>query len=227
VTAKCAGRAGQVCTGAITGTTTEHFVGGKLIAVTSAATQPKPKKPKTKTTTKRLKVVSRRYTVKAGKSARITIALSKAGRHLLDHFYSVPVRLVVTNAGARTIQKTTFRYGLIRAPIDYFWNYRPAYTFIGNLSAGQLRRSWHVTLTCQGGGCPLKRTALKIHGGKASATAALKGAHLRPGAIVQLTISGANDVAEVLRFTIVPDALPTTTALCQTPDQHAPGACSR
>ena len=226
LTAMCAGSAGQTCTGAITGTTTEQFVGGKLVAVTSAATQPKSKKPKAKTMPKKLKVVSRRYTVKAGKSARIAIALNKAGRTLLDRFYSVPVKLAITNSGKRTTQKTTFRYGLIRAPIDYFWYFRPGYSFVGNLGASNLRRSWHVTLTCQGGGCPLKRTALKIHGGKTSATAALKGAHLRPGAIVQLKISGANEVAEVLRFTIVPNALPRTTALCQTPNQRAPGACA-
>jgi alpha-tubulin suppressor-like RCC1 family protein len=222
LTAKCTGSAGEACTGAITGTTTEHLASGKLVSVTAAKT-----KPKAKTKTKKLKLVRRRYTVKAGKSARIAITLNKAGRKLLDHFYSVPVKLVITNSRERTTQKTTFRYGLIRAPIDYFWNYRSGYSFVGNLSASSLRRSWHVTLTCQGGGCPLKHTALKIHGGKTSATAALKGAHLRPGAIVQLTISGANEVAEVLRFTIVPNALPQTTALCQTPNQRAPAACSR
>jgi alpha-tubulin suppressor-like RCC1 family protein len=222
LTAECTGSAGQVCTGAITGTTAEHLVSGKLVSVTAAKTKPKPK-----TKTKKLKVASRRYTIKAGSSARIAIALNKAGRKLLDHFYSVPVKLAITNSGERTTQKTTFRYGLIRAPIDYFWNYRRSYTFVGNLSVSALKRSWHVTLTCQGGGCPVKRKALKIHGGKTSATAALKGVHLRAGAIVQLTISGANEVAEVLRFTVVPNALPRTTALCQTPDQHAPGACSR
>jgi alpha-tubulin suppressor-like RCC1 family protein len=223
LTVSCAGSSGQRCAGAITGTSTEHLVVGKLVSVTAAKTKTKAKKK----TARRVKLVNRRYTLAAGIKAHIAISLNKAGRALLDHFYSVPVKLAITNSGKRTTQKTTFRYGLIRAPIDYFWYFRPGYSFIGNLGAGNLRRSWHATLTCQGGGCPLKRTALKIRGGRTSATATLKGAHLRPGAIVQLTISGADQVAEVLRFTIVPNALPRTTALCQTPDQHAPGACTR
>jgi alpha-tubulin suppressor-like RCC1 family protein len=214
----CSGAAGSRCAGTITGTSTEHLVSGKLVSVSAA---------KTKKTTRRVKLVNHHYTLTAGHKAQIAISLNKAGRALLNHFYSVPVKLMIASSGKRTTQKTTFRYGLIRAPIDYFWFFRPGYSFIGNLAASQLQRSWHATLTCQGGGCPLRHAALKIHGGRTSATAALKGAHLRPGAIVQLTISGANEVAEVLRFTIVPNALPRVTSLCQTPDQRTPGACTR
>jgi alpha-tubulin suppressor-like RCC1 family protein len=215
----CSGAAGSRCAGAIIGTSIEHLVSGKLVSVTAAKTDNQ--------TARTVKLVKHAYTLAAGHKAHITISLNSAGRALLDHFYSVPVRLAITSAGKRSTRKATFRYGLIRAPIDYFWYSRPGYSFIGNLSASSLRRSWHATLTCRGGGCPLKRTALKIHGGRTSATAALKGAHLRPGAVVQLTISGANEVAEVLRFVMASGALPRTTALCQTPTQRAPGACHR
>lgn len=221
LTAKCAGAAGQVCSGAITGTTTEHFAGGKLVSVTAAATKPQPKK----TRTKKLKVVSRAYTVKAGRTAHVAIALTAAGRRLLDSFYAVPVTLSIANGAVRSTRRVSFRYTVIGAPIDFFWNYRPAFTFVGNLTASKLKPSWHVTLSCQGGGCPFKQTTIKIHRGAAVATTALRGAHLRPGTIVQMTISAKNAVAEVLRFTIVSNKLPRVAALCQTPDARTPGTC--
>jgi alpha-tubulin suppressor-like RCC1 family protein len=221
LTAKCAGGAGQACSGAITGTTIEHFVGGKLVSVTAAAAKPKPKKTKTK----KLKVVSRTYTVKAGKTAHIAIALTGPGRRVLDSFYAVPVTLSIANGAARSTRRVSFRYTVIGAPIDFFWNYRPAFTFVGNLTASKLKPSWHVALSCQGGGCPFKQTTIKIHRGAAVATTALSGAHLRPGTIVQMTISAKNAVAEVLRFTIVSNKLPRVTALCQTPDARTPGTC--
>ena len=84
-----------------------------------------------------------------------------------------------------------------------------------------------MTVTCRGSGCPISRASVKIRGGRASATAALQGAHLRPGTVVQLAISAPNAVSEVLRFVIASGALPRTTALCQTPTQRAPGACYR
>jgi hypothetical protein len=221
LTAKCAGGTGQACSGAITGTTIEHLVGGKLVSVSAAATKPKPKKTKTK----KLKVVSRTYTVKAGRTAHLAVALTAAGRRLLDSFYAVPVALSVADGAGRASHKVAFRYTVINAPIDYFWNYFATYSLVGNLSASKLRGSWRVTLSCQGGGCPVKQTRLKVRDGTASANALLKGAHLKPGTVVQMTISAKNAVAEVLRFTVVSSKLPRVTALCQTPDARTPGSC--
>ncbi len=135
------------------------------------------------------------------------------------------MRLSVANGAVRTSRTLTFRYTVIDAPISYFWNFFIPYTVVGNLSADKLRASWHVTLTCQGAGCPVKRATLKIRRGTASATGVLNGAHLRVGTIVQIIVSAPNAVAEVVRFQIVSDRLPRTTSLCQTPGQRAPGAC--
>ena len=210
----------QSCTGTITGTSTERTRGGRVVAVSAAS----PRTPK-KTSKRTVTVLSGHYAVAAGQTARVTVSLNAAGRRLLDRFYALPVSL--STDGRHTAGAVRFRYAIIRAPIDYFWNFRPGYTFVGNLDARGLKSSWHVTLTCRGGGCPISRAAVKISGGRASATSALQGAHLRPGAVVQLAVSAPNAVSEVLRFVMASGALPRTTALCQTPTQHAPGACYR
>jgi alpha-tubulin suppressor-like RCC1 family protein len=215
VTATCTISPPQRCAGTITGTSTERLRGRKLIAVGARA------KPTGRTVT----VLSGHVSIAAGQTGHVTVSLNRAGRRLLDRFYSLPVKLSTGGRGAARL--THFHYTIIRAPIDYFWNFGATYTTVGNLNASQLSPSWHVALTCHGGGCPLSHVALKIHGGRASATSALRGAHLRPGAVLQLAISAPNSVTEVLRFVIAPGHLPRTSALCQTPTQHAPGACYR
>ena len=224
IVARCAGSPGQQCTGTIAGATIEHLSAGRLVSITSAA---RSAAKKAKLTIRRVKVVDRSYSVPSGASQRISLSLTRAGRTLLDTFYRVPVALSITNGPARSARRVTFRYAIIDAPIDYYWKYTPRYTFIGHLLAKQLPSSYHVSLSCHGGGCPLRHAAVTIHGGVATATPALKGAHLRTGAVVQLTVSARNAVAEVLRFTIASNRLPETTALCQTPDQRAPAACYR
>jgi alpha-tubulin suppressor-like RCC1 family protein len=219
---QCAGVGGQQCAGTVTGTTVEHLVGGKLSSVTSAAT-PAARKPKN--TTRRITVVSTGYAVAAGTTKQIVVSLSTAGRALLDRFYRVPVSLSIADGASASTRDVTFHYTIINAPVDYYWKYTRSYTFIGHLLAEKLPSSWHVTLSCHGGGCPLKHAAVTIHDGTATATPALKGAHLRTGAVVQLTVSARNAVAEVLRFQMLSNQLPRTTALCQTPDRRAPGAC--
>jgi alpha-tubulin suppressor-like RCC1 family protein len=211
----CTVRPPQRCAGTITGTSTERLSGGRLVAVTAAAS--------TKTVGRTVTVLRSRYVIAAGQTTRLHVALNAIGRRLLDRFYALPVNL---STNRRHIARTArFRFAIIRAPIDYFWNFRPGYTFIGNLNAGSLKPSWHVILTCHGGGCPVSHVALAIHGGRASGTRALQGARLRPGAVVQLAISAPNAVSEVLRFVMASGRLPRTTALCQTPDQPRPVAC--
>jgi alpha-tubulin suppressor-like RCC1 family protein len=217
----CTVRPPQRCAGTITGTSTERLSGGRVVAVSATSLRSQKKKSSTRTVT----VLSGHYTVPAGQTARVAVSLNASGRRLLDRFYALPVSL--STDGRHTARTTRFRYAIIRAPIDYFWNFRPGYTFVGNLDATGLKSSWKVTVTCRGGGCPISRASVKIRGGRASATAALQGAHLRPGTVVQLAISAPNAVSEVLRFVMASGALPRTTALCQTPVQRAPGACYR
>ncbi len=222
IVARCAGAARQRCAGTISGSTVEHLLAGKPVSVTGAVAKPTRRAART---TRRLTVVSRQYTVKAGQTARIRMSLNRSGRRLLDVFYALPVTLSIAGGRTHSSRRVSFRYTVINAPIDFFWNYRRSYTFVGKLRASGLKPAWHVSLSCRGGGCPLRRTTIAIHHGAASATAALAGAHLRLGTVVQLTVSARNAVAEVLRFTIVSNRLPDTTALCQTPDERRPGLC--
>jgi hypothetical protein len=83
-----------------------------------------------------------------------------------------------------------------------------------------------VTLLCHGHGCPIsKRTFKTPKNGKLSLGSALKQRHLAVHSTVEIQISEANHVAEVVVFTIVASHLPNEAFECLAPGARTPAAC--
>jgi hypothetical protein len=88
LTLTCAASAGKTCRGTVRLQTFERLSGKRVVAVSSAGT-----------TKRRVTVGQKSYSLAAGKSVKLTVALTKTGRSLLTRFKRLPVRAAVTLVG--------------------------------------------------------------------------------------------------------------------------------
>ncbi|HET6866503.1 MAG TPA: hypothetical protein VFH80_11355, partial [Solirubrobacteraceae bacterium] len=99
--------------------------------------------------------------------------------------------------------------------------------FATQLTVGGLPRKSHVAVVCHGRGCPFARESFATpKHGKLQLAPALKQRHLSVGATVDLEITAANTVGEVVRFTVLAGKLPRESFLCMPPGTHTPAACT-
>jgi hypothetical protein len=90
----CTGAAGQTCAGTATETTTEHLgASGNKISAVTATNRKKPR-------TKKVVVGQQSYTVAAGQTVKVTVALNGTGTKLLNRFQRLPVTLTITTVSA-------------------------------------------------------------------------------------------------------------------------------
>jgi hypothetical protein len=90
-----------------------------------------------------------------------------------------------------------------------------------------LPRKSHVAVVCRGGGCPFaKKSFARSKRGKLDVAPALKQRHLSVGSTVDLQITAANTVGEVVRFTVLSGKLPKESFLCLPPGARTASACA-
>ena len=213
------------CSGPIRLTSHITTQGGSIVAVTAAKKRPKPKGgPKKKT--KKVVVGSGKYSVATGKHSTIKLKLNAAGLKALAARYKLPVTVTLTGAG--TTRKTvTLSYARLHLNPAYQWAFSKTFAYATELKLSGLRRKSRVTVVCHGGGCPFghKSFAAPKHGSLDLAPA-LKQRRLSVGSTVDLQITAANTVGEVVRFTVLAGKLPKESFLCMPPGARTPSACT-
>ena len=121
----------------------------------------------------------------------------------------------------------TFSYARLHVTPAYQWAFSNTFAFATELKLSGLPRKSHVTVVCHGGGCPFahKSFAAPKHG-SLDVAPALKQRRLNVGSTVDLQITAANTVGEVVRFTVLAGKLPKESFLCMPPGTRAPVACT-
>ena len=146
---------------------------------------------------------------------------------LLTQFYKLPVKVQVEGGSAPTSRTVTFSYARLHVTPAYQWAFSNTFAFATELKLSGLPRKSHVTVVCHGGGCPFahKSFAAPKHG-SLDVAPALKQRRLNVGSTVDLQITAANTVGEVVRFTVLAGKLPKESFLCMPPGTRAPVACT-
>jgi streptogramin lyase len=228
LTISCQGLPTQTCSGPIKLTSHVTTQGSKILAV-AAKTKKKPKpkpKPKPKKVTKVQTIATGSYSVGAGASTTVKLTLNSTGKKVLAARYKVPATLAVS--GTSSLSRTvTLSYGRLHIVPAYQWAFSKTFAFATQLTLGGLPRGSRVALLCLGHGCPFaRRTFAAPKHGKLQLAPPLKQRHLAVHSTVDLEITAANTVGEVVRFTVVPGKLPPETFLCLPPGARSPSACA-
>jgi hypothetical protein len=214
------------CSGKISLTSRVTTLGTKTIAVASSAKKkPKPK-PKPKKVTKTDTVGGGSYSVATGDTATVRVTLNATGRRLLSQFYKLPAKVAVSGTTSLS-RSVTLSYGRLHILPAYEWAFSKTFAFATQLTLSGLPKGAHVTLLCDGHGCPFsKRSFAAPKHGKLQLAPALQQRALGLHSMVELQITATNDIGEVVVFTVVPGKLPTESFLCLPPGAHAASACT-
>jgi DNA-binding beta-propeller fold protein YncE len=227
LTVACDGAAGQVCSGSVVGTVREHKRAATILGVTAR----KRNKNGGRQTTVTVTVATASFTVPAGGAVTTGIALNGTGVRLLGRFQRLQVRLSFTGsvAATRTVVFTLPRLRASTPPDNWFHIDPPCsdcYSSAQNVPIAGLPRGVHVTVSCDGSGCPFSRRSVGPHDGRINVAAVLGSRHLQPGAVVEVAITAPGRIGVVLRYAIRRGAGPVRTILCQAPGASRPGPCS-
>jgi hypothetical protein len=211
----CAGLTSQSCAGQITGEVGERRRRGSVVAVTANAHP------------SRVTVLQSQYQLAGGASSTLAIALNRTGKQLLAQFYNLPTALAVVATSGETFPTVTLRftYPRITSAISWEWQYQSSFTTVKQLLVTAVPSDAKVTVGCRGGHCPFAARAT-THNSRVDLTSAFAGAHLSPGARIQLLITAPASVGKVALFTIRADAAPITVMLCLPPGARTPQRCA-
>jgi virginiamycin B lyase len=223
LTISCQGLPAQTCSGPLQLTAHVTTQSKKPIAV-AASTAKKPKPPAKVTTVE--KVGSGEYSVAAGSSASVKLALGSTGKSLLDQFYKLPATLTI--GGTTSIASVvSFSYGRIPVPPTYTWAWSPSGSIAQELTLKGLPSSSKVTVVCRGHGCPFGEHTWPVPmSHKLVLAPYLEYRRLSPKATVELQITASNDVGEVVNFTIRSGERPSESFECLPPGARSPSKCA-
>lgn len=228
MTVACNGGApGSRCAGPVAVTSKVTLVGKSVVAVSATAAKkpPKPSKQRKKVT-RTVTVGKGTYSVATGHTAKVRLRLNAAGIRLLTQFYKLPAK-VSLRGSAPASRDVTFRYARLHLNPAYQWAFSARFAFVTQLTLSGLPRKSRVTVVCRGGGCPFGRRSFAApKHGKLELAPALGQRHLSVGATVDVQITAANTVGEVVRFTVLAGKLPKESFLCMPPGTHTPAACT-
>ncbi|HEX3978677.1 MAG TPA: fibronectin type III domain-containing protein [Solirubrobacteraceae bacterium] len=227
LTISCAhGNPGDICKGPIALTAHQTTQGGRLVAVASTISHKKARKHQPKRKTTQVTLVTGKYSIASGTKKTLKLTLDKAGQALLTRFYRLPATLSIrgTTPLSRTV---TFSYQRLHLSPAYQWAFSRTFAFATQLTLAGLPRKSHVAVVCHGHGCPFaKKSFARPKRGKLDVAPALKQRHLTVGSTVDLQITAANTVGEVVRFTVLSGKLPKESFLCLPPSARTPSACT-
>jgi Ice-binding-like/Bacterial Ig-like domain len=228
VTVDCAAAyAGDQCRGTLMATSrvttragTPEKVTADLVRADAGARHPKQKQ---KTTV--VEVASGSYSVAAGQKAKITLALNKQGKQLLDRFYRVPATLKMIGAISAT-RAISFSYVRVHAGISAEWTPGKSSTSLKSLTISRLPAASTVTVACHGGGCSFAKRTFSAKAKSLTLSAKLGNPELKPGATLEVTVGVSGQVGEVARFAVRSGRAPAQASLCLVPQATTPSACA-
>lgn len=83
----------------------------------------------------------------------------------------------------------------------------------------------NVDVRCRGGGCPFGTRRFPTSGAGAQLTPAFKGAKLKPGATIVITLTSPGTLGKYVKFTVRDHKIPAYRAACVAPGTTAPLKC--
>jgi putative metal-binding protein/hemolysin type calcium-binding protein len=107
------------------------------------------------------------------------------------------------------------------------WQSYKAYTQLLSMTFRDIPTGGRVVVRCKtrSKGCPFAKRRLTVRRHRASATKLFRGVELEPGAVVEVRITDAETIGNVIRYTIRSHALPKRRQLCLPPGKTRPGRC--
>jgi hypothetical protein len=228
VTVACQGDPGQSCSGGVSATASIKQAGPLM----SAAAKHKPSKPKPKTKTETVAQAS--FTVAAGQSTTVRLALNAAGLKQLSQTYTLHATLTFTGVAIPS-QAITYSYPIVTGTpnqswVEFSWLGKPCkfcWTSIyKKFSIPSLLPSAKVRMTCTGKSCP----APKSYGpGKHSVNLAplFAGKRFGPGVVIELNITAPQSVGRVITWTTLAGRSPSQKVRCLPPDAHVAVKCAK
>lgn len=102
------------------------------------------------------------------------------------------------------------------------------HTIFRRLAVRPVRAGSRIRVSCRGRGCPFKLKTRKVRATARSysLTSLVRGAKLRPRALLEIRITKPRTIGTVVRFRIRSAASPQRSVLCQAPAARRPSACS-
>jgi hypothetical protein len=83
----------------------------------------------------------------------------------------------------------------------------------------------NVNVRCDGGGCPFAARRFPTSGAGAQLTPAFRGAKLKPGATIVITLTSPGTLGKYVKFTVREHKIPAYKAACVAPGASAPIKC--
>jgi hypothetical protein len=116
--------------------------------------------------------------------------------------------------------------GRLSANVSHSWRFSRSSTRLVRLRVTEAPGGATVTVRCRGShkGCPRPRTFSANAAGRVTLTGMFR-KRLRPGAVVEVSVSAPNRISKVVRFTIRRGHSPRVRTLCQAPGVAKPAAC--
>ena len=225
ISIRCDGTAGQRCSGSLLGKVREHLRGRSIVSISTNTRSMRRSAPMTKTV-----IVARgNYSVLAGRTATLRIAVNASGKRLLVRFYRLPTELVF--AGAPQLSRTiTFAYPRLKPRVTDFWTWTlppcaPCVTMVQRLTLAGLPSGAHVKVSCSGPVCPFGQQVLKPRRRKLALTGLFAHSPLRSGTKLEILITAPNRVGEALFYTTQTGTFPQAATRCLPPGERVPVRC--
>ena len=173
---------------------------------------------------KALTVAGGSYSVQAGKRVTVRITLNRMGRNLLSAHYVLATTLSLRGT-TRVTRNVTFRYPVIKSPIGYTWSFAGSTSTATQLTVRHIPRGGKVTAICHGGGCPFLQRRFAPRHGQVDLAPIFRHSPLQLGATLQIEVLAANQVGNVLTFTIGSGVKLVVTRECLPPGTTRPARC--
>ncbi len=110
------------------------------------------------------------------------------------------------------------RLPLMPARVRDRWTVTGTRAHVDQLTVRGVPKGGRVVVDCKGGGCPFARRAIKVRAGRADAGRAFGHRLLRPGAVVQVTVTAPGYVGKVMRYRFAGHRkVPSGQSLCLRP----------
>jgi hypothetical protein len=109
--------------------------------------------------------------------------------------------------------------------ISWFFKAKRRFTTVRTLAVTEVAARASVRVRCKGKGCRFKTRTAKVTAGRASLARLFRGARLRPGAIIEVSVTHPALIGKLIRFKVRKGRVPTVAVLCLPVGSTVPTVC--
>lgn len=113
----------------------------------------------------------------------------------------------------------------LRAQVLAKWRSVRGHTLVVSMVVKRLPAGAAIEVRCAGDGCPIRQRSLRPKGTSADLGALFRKARLEPRTTIEIRITAAGMIGEVVRQTMRRDKAPSSTTLCLPPGASRPQRC--